>query len=64
MSNEAVSILAPFINNAGATVIMLAFMILWHKRTMARDRMFHDTLNSINASLMECVKATVKDDIK
>lgn len=64
MSDSAIGILAPFINNAGATVIMLAFMFLWHKRTMARDKMFHETLNSINASLMECVKASVKDDLK
>lgn len=61
MSDSAIGILAPFINNAGATVIMLAFMFLWHKRTMARDRMFHDTLNSINSALMECVKSNVEN---
>jgi hypothetical protein len=55
MSDTAVSLLAPFINNAGATVIMIVFLLLWHKRTAARDKYFFETLQAINTSLMECV---------
>lgn len=45
-----------FVPDAGATVIFIVFMFLWHKRTMARDKQFADTLSAIMQALMECVK--------
>ena len=48
-----------FVPDAGATVIFIVFMFLWHKRTMARDKQFAETLTSVMSALMECVKQTV-----
>jgi ABC-type transport system involved in cytochrome bd biosynthesis fused ATPase/permease subunit len=60
MSDTAVSLLAPFLNNAGASVIMIVFMFLWHKRATARDKQFFETLQAINASLLECMSKLAK----
>lgn len=48
-----------FVPDAGATVIFIVFMFLWHKRTMARDKQFAETLTVIMSALMECVKQSV-----
>lgn len=44
-----------YIPEYGATVVFVVFMLLWHKRTMARDAQFHETTRELMRSLMECV---------
>jgi len=56
MSEAEYASLFSFIPDAGATVIFIVFMFLWHRRTMARDKQFAETLTAIMAALMECVK--------
>jgi putative flippase GtrA len=46
--------------DTGAAVLFLIFMYLWHKRTVYRDAMFNETLQSMMRSLMDCVKATME----
>lgn len=55
MEPDYASIL-PLVPDAGATVVFLVFMFLWHKRTMARDKQFAEALTAVMAALMECVK--------
>jgi len=40
-------------------VVLLVFMALWHRRTMARDKAFFDLQESMMIALMECVKREV-----
>jgi hypothetical protein len=58
---DAGNALYSFIPDAGATVVFIVFMWLWHKRTMARDSMFHETMQGMMHALMECVKEKVKE---
>lgn len=50
-----------YIPNYGATVVLLIFMGLWHKRTMERDRQFHETLQSIVDALMDCIQSRTRE---
>lgn len=49
----------PFLDNAGASVLFLIFLILWHKRTMQRDRDNSETIRQLLMALMECSKAAL-----
>lgn len=48
------------IPDASSTVVLIVFMLLWHKRTMARDEQFADTIRQTNDALMTCMSSMVK----
>lgn len=60
----------PFLDNAGASVLFIIFLWLWHKRTSKRDAdtaetvrvlLLEDaeTIKQLLLALMECTKATM-----
>ena len=49
----------PFLDNAGASVLFLIFLILWHKRTMARDKDNQETIRQLLLALMDCTKNSI-----
>lgn len=44
-----------FIPEYGATVVFVFFLVLWHRRTSARDVMYHETQRETMAALMACM---------
>lgn len=40
-------------------IVLLVFMGLWHRRTVARDRAFFDLQKDMMLSLMECIKGKI-----
>jgi len=40
-------------------VVLLVFMALWHRRTMARDKAFFELQGQMMVALMECVREKV-----
>lgn len=46
----------PFLDNAGASVLFLVFLILWHKRTSKRDADNTETIRQLLLALMDCQK--------
>jgi hypothetical protein len=55
-TGEALATILGVAADTGATVLFVIFMYLWHKRTMARDSMFNDTMQNMLKALMDCVK--------
>ena len=56
----------PFINNAGASVLFVTFLILNHKRTeldherqIQRDKDSQETIRQLMVALMDCTKTAV-----
>jgi len=45
-------------------LIMVLFMLLWHKRTMSRDKMFNDTMVGMMAMLTECMSMKISESNK
>jgi len=46
-----------YIPDAGATVVLVIFMILWDRRTRARDIMWRDLMSELVKGWLDCVKA-------
>ena len=59
-TGDAIATMLGVATDVGATFLFLIFMYLWHKRTMARDSMFNDTMQNMLKALMECVKANME----
>jgi len=53
---EELQPLFAFIPDYGATVVLLVFLALWHRRTKARDEMFGRIIDNFHVGLMECLR--------
>lgn len=54
---EAYEPLLPFLDNAGASVLFLVFLYLWHKRTTRRDADNAETVRALLLEDAETIKA-------